>query len=104
MVAGRPGRLEQVVINLAINARDAMPDGGDITMRARNAPGDTPSIILEVEDTGIGLTAQQLEWISLPFAQVDGGLSRRNTGIGIGLPLARNASPASGSCSRPPGS
>lgn len=42
-----------------------------------------------VTDTGVGLTPQQLEWIQIPFAQVDGGTTRRNTGIGLGLPLAR---------------
>jgi signal transduction histidine kinase len=42
-----------------------------------------------VHDTGVGLTEEQLAWIALPFAQVDGGLSRRNTGIGLGLPLAK---------------
>ncbi len=42
-----------------------------------------------VTDTGVGLTTQQMEWIQIPFAQVDGGTTRRNTGIGLGLPLAR---------------
>ena len=41
-----------------------------------------------VTDTGIGLTPQQIEWIRVPFAQVDGGAPRRSSGIGLGLPLA----------------
>lgn len=49
-----------------------------------------------VEDTGIGLTLQQLDWIKLPFAQVDGGMNRRGSGIGLGLPLARGLAHALG--------
>lgn len=51
--------------------------------------GDASQLCFTVEDSGIGLTAEQLAWIALPFAQVDGGLARRNTGIGLGLPLAK---------------
>jgi signal transduction histidine kinase len=46
-------------------------------------------LIFHVRDTGCGLTPEQQAWIALPFAQVDGGLSRRNSGIGLGLPLVR---------------
>lgn len=49
-----------------------------------------------ITDTGVGLTAQQLEWIQIPFAQVDGGLAHRNTGLGLGLPLARRLAQAMG--------
>jgi len=42
-----------------------------------------------VSDTGIGMTREQVSWIMEPFAQVDGGMSRHNTGFGLGLPLAR---------------
>ena len=59
---------------------------GSITLRVA---GDSTRLCFTVQDTGIGLTSEQLEWIALPFAQVDGGLSRRNTGIGLGLPLAK---------------
>lgn len=51
--------------------------------------GDASRLSFTIQDTGIGLTAEQIAWIALPFAQVDGGLSRRNTGIGLGLPLAK---------------
>ncbi|HYP17521.1 MAG TPA: ATP-binding protein [Opitutus sp.] len=51
--------------------------------------GDAARLCFTVHDTGIGLTDEQLAWIALPFAQVDGGLSRRNTGIGLGRPLAK---------------
>jgi signal transduction histidine kinase len=42
-----------------------------------------------VGDTGIGMTSEQLEWIQMPFAQVDGGVSRASSGMGLGLPLAK---------------
>ncbi len=59
---------------------------GSVTLRAA---GDDQRLCFTVHDTGIGMTDEQLAWIALPFAQVDGGLSRRNTGIGLGLPLAK---------------
>jgi signal transduction histidine kinase len=59
---------------------------GSITIRVA---GDADRLCFTVQDTGIGLTQEQLAWIAVPFAQVDGGLSRRNTGIGLGLPLAK---------------
>lgn len=59
---------------------------GAVTLRVA---GDDARLCFTVHDTGIGLTEEQLAWIALPFAQVDGGFSRRNTGIGLGLPLAK---------------
>jgi signal transduction histidine kinase len=77
--------IRQILMVLVDNAMK-FTSRGSINLRVA---GDGTRLCFTVEDTGIGLTAQQLEWISLPFAQVDGGLSRRNTGIGIGLPLAK---------------
>ena len=59
---------------------------GAVTLRVA---GDGQRLCFTVHDTGIGMTQEQLAWIALPFAQVDGGLTRRNTGIGLGLPLAK---------------
>ena len=59
---------------------------GRVTVRLR-AAGEF--LRCEVEDTGTGLDAAQLEWIAQPFAQVDGGLTRRGSGFGLGLSLAR---------------
>jgi len=56
----------------------------------------TDGLEFVVSDTGIGLTREQLEWIQIPFAQVDGGVARRSTGIGIGLPLAHRLARAAG--------
>jgi signal transduction histidine kinase len=77
--------IRQILLVLVDNAMK-FTSRGSINLRVA---GDASRLCFTVEDTGIGLTSQQLEWIALPFAQVDGGLSRRNTGIGIGLPLAK---------------
>lgn len=50
---------------------------------------DDGRLIFTVSDTGPGLTAQQLDYIAMPFAQADGGSSRRQGGIGLGLNFAQ---------------
>ena len=64
------GQLENALINLMINARDAMPEGGRITLSAR--PGKLPgsgadSVVLSVRDTGTGMTPQTAERMFDPF-------------------------------------
>lgn len=59
---------------------------GSVTL---HVAGDANRLCFTVQDSGIGMTSEQLAWVALPFAQVDGGLARRNTGIGLGLPLAK---------------
>jgi signal transduction histidine kinase len=58
---------------------------GSIYLRAKPAES---GLAFTVADTGIGLSEEQLKWIQIPFAQVDGGSTRRSSGIGLGLPLA----------------
>lgn len=77
--------VRQILVVLLDNAVK-FTQRGSITLRAA---GDDQRLCFTVHDTGIGMTAEQLAWIALPFAQVDGGLARRNTGIGLGLPLAK---------------
>src|SRR5207249_8332757 len=67
------GQLEQVIINLAVNARDAMPEGGTLTIRTANAAQTTPLrrghevmpagsfVLIEVADTGVGIPKDNLE-------------------------------------------
>jgi signal transduction histidine kinase len=66
---------------------------GSVTLAVETHP---PGLAFSVIDTGIGLTPEQVEWIKIPFAQVDGGTSRRNSGMGLGLPLARRLAEAMG--------
>ena len=77
--------IRQILLVLLDNAVKFTTRGA-VTLRVA---GDSTRLCFTVHDTGIGMTAEQLQWIALPFAQVDGGLSRRNSGIGLGLPLAK---------------
>ena len=78
-----PSQLEQVITNLAVNARDALPDGGTITIRTRVRP-DEPRVVLEVSDTGAGIPADILPDIFEPFFTTKG-----SGGTGLGLATVR---------------
>ncbi len=79
-VLGEPVQLEQVLMNLAINARDAMPEGGRLTLHTSVAPNGW--IRLEVSDTGRGIPQELLPHIFEPF------FTTKAVGKGTGLGLA----------------
>jgi two-component system cell cycle sensor histidine kinase/response regulator CckA len=93
-VKADPGQIEQVILNLAVNARDAMPDGGRLTIKTRNAelkqtvagshapipPGQY--VVLEVSDTGLGMRHEIQARMFEPF------FTTKKPGQGTGLGLA----------------
>ncbi|HEY5159900.1 MAG TPA: PAS domain-containing protein [Gaiellaceae bacterium] len=78
-----PAQLEQVVLNLCLNARDAMPGGGTLTITTRleQADGDHPLVILSVADTGEGFDPDAKELLFEPYFTT----KARGKGTGLGL-------------------
>jgi len=74
------GQLSQVLANLVVNARDAMPDGGRIEIRTLRRNG---ALLLEVKDTGTGMTAEVKEHLFEPFFTTKG--LGRGTGLGLAV-------------------
>jgi two-component system cell cycle sensor histidine kinase/response regulator CckA len=93
-VKADPGQLEQVIMNLAVNASDAMPQGGRLTIETANAslddsdarsrPGTKPGphVVLAVSDTGHGMGQEVLSHLFEPF------FTTKEAGKGTGLGLA----------------
>ncbi|RVT52078.1 ATP-binding protein [Rubrivivax albus] len=92
-VSGDPTRLRQVVTNLLGNALKFTPAGA-VTLRAgpAKAPdGDTrPWLRVEVQDTGIGMTAEQVGALFQRFSQADSSTTRRFGGSGLGLAICKH--------------
>ena len=93
-VTADPGQLEQVVLNLAVNSRDAMPQGGQLTLTTRHLDVDEkyarqevglvpgPYEVLSISDTGVGMDAATIAHIFEPF------FTTKAVGKGTGLGLA----------------
>ncbi len=87
-----PHQLENVILNLAVNARDAMPEGGALTIEARNVDVSTDMetdtfaagayVLIRVTDTGIGMSPQTVSRVFDPF------FTTKEVGKGTGLGLS----------------
>jgi signal transduction histidine kinase len=78
----------QIFINLLSNALKFTPRGGEVVLAAsRRADG---SLVVSVRDTGIGIAAEDIPVVLLPFGQVESAFSRTHHGTGLGLPLAKS--------------
>jgi PAS domain S-box-containing protein len=84
-VSGDPARLRQILLNLAANAVK-FTDAGAVQITARVADEE---VQIDVSDTGIGIAAEDLPAIFEEFHQVDGSMSRRQGGAGLGQAIAQ---------------
>jgi PAS domain S-box-containing protein len=85
-----PTRFLQVVSNLLNNAAKFTPAGGHIRLAAEvEGEGDAARLALRVTDTGIGIRSDMLQRVFEMFMQAESALPRSNSGLGIGLALAR---------------
>jgi two-component system cell cycle sensor histidine kinase/response regulator CckA len=93
------GQIEQIILNLTANARDAMPDGGCLTLSLTDTEAEGPfrqrhssaaagpHVLLEVADTGIGMAPEVLPHIFEPFFTTKGA----GSGTGLGLAMVYGA-------------
>jgi signal transduction histidine kinase len=100
MYQGDQDRVRQILANLLSNAVKFTRPGGHVAVRCSAVdqapadlelamPGNRPALVLEVEDTGIGIDAPELARIFEPFVQVDDSNTREADGIGLGLTISR---------------
>ena len=80
LIKGNAGELREAFVNLMLNAVDAMPEGGAITLRLK--PKDERGVVFEVSDTGIGMDAETLRQCVETFFTTKG-----TQGTGLGLPM-----------------
>lgn len=86
-VVADPGRLQQVLRNVVGNAVK-FTDRGRVTVRARRVAGTPARVAITVHDTGVGIPTEKRRLLFQPFSQIDGSLTRRVGGTGLGLVLS----------------
>ncbi len=81
-------------VRTASNAIKFTPEGGRVTIRTQAQPGET--FRLEVQDTGIGISAEDIDRLFVEFQQLDVSMTKRQTGTGLGLALTKRLVEAQG--------
>jgi signal transduction histidine kinase len=84
---GDRDRLQQIVWNLVSNALKFTPKGGRVEVRLTDHEGEAQ---IEVIDSGIGITAEFLPYVFDRFRQADSSMSRRHSGLGLGMAIVRH--------------
>ena len=79
---------KQILLNLLTNAVKYTPGGGSVTVTAFADGGDM--VCIEVKDTGIGMSAENIAQAIKPFGQVANAFNKKQVGTGLGLPIARS--------------
>ncbi|MEO7082886.1 MAG: ATP-binding protein [Gemmatimonadaceae bacterium] len=97
LIKADPGQLEQVIVNLIVNARDAMPNGGRLTIVTKNVTADALGperrnaeaashwVMLSIADTGVGIPSEDIDRIFDPFFTTKE--SAKGTGLGLSTVL-----------------
>lgn len=88
-VIGDPTRLRQILLNLIGNAVKFTPQG-EVGIRAMPCEDDPEMTVIEVSDTGIGMTKEAMERLFQPFEQADASTTRKFGGSGLGLSISRS--------------
>jgi signal transduction histidine kinase len=88
-LSGDQDRLVQVVTNLLSNAVKFTPEGGAIHIAVRQEPAPLAQIVVEISDTGMGISPHELELIFEKFHRSDGAHGGTTEGTGLGLAIAR---------------
>jgi signal transduction histidine kinase len=90
-VRADPDKVQQIVLNLLSNAVKFTEPGGSISLgSASDGDGSSATVKIEVGDTGIGISPEQLARVFEPFVQVDAKLTRTREGTGLGLAISRD--------------
>jgi signal transduction histidine kinase/HAMP domain-containing protein len=87
LVWGEKAKLRQIILNLLSNALKFTDAGGVVSVSAR---GVAAAVIVDIADSGIGMTQEHIRIALTPFGQVDNRLERKYEGTGLGLPLAKS--------------
>jgi signal transduction histidine kinase len=91
-VWGDERAIKQITLNLLSNAVKFSNDGGRVDIRARL--DDAGDLVLEVEDAGIGMSADEIERALQPFGQAKPAMTKTHGGTGLGLPIAKGLAEA----------